>query len=77
MFYVHTCVGPCYKFECWFCFEPLELSSTVTKANVSAHPIRISDILSWDRNSYLTHVISPRLSREDYTLVIMEQIVVK
>ena len=30
-----------------------------------AHRIRISDILSWVRNSYLTHVILPRLSKED------------
>ena len=29
-----------------------------------AHQIRISEILPWDRNSYLTHVILPRLSRE-------------
>ena len=31
-----------------------------------AHRIRISEILPWDRKSYLTHVILPRLSRDDY-----------
>ena len=30
-----------------------------------AHRIRISEILPWDRKSYLTHAILPRLSRED------------
>ena len=34
-----------------------------------AHRIRISDILSWDRKSYLTHAILPRLSRYGCTLV--------
>ena len=31
-----------------------------------AHQIRISEILSWNRKSYLTHAILPRLSREGY-----------
>ena len=31
-----------------------------------AHRIRISEILPWDRQSYLTHAILPRLSREGY-----------
>ena len=31
-----------------------------------AHRIRISDILPWDKKSYLTHAILPRLSREGY-----------
>ena len=31
-----------------------------------AHRIRISEILSWDRKSYLNHAILPRLSREGY-----------
>ena len=31
-----------------------------------AHQIRVSDILPWDRKSYLTHAILPRLSREGY-----------
>ena len=30
------------------------------------HWIRISEILTWDRKSYLTHAILPRLSREGY-----------
>ena len=37
-----------------------------------AHQIRILDILSWDRKSYLTHVILPRLSHEGCTLVVLE-----
>ena len=40
---------------------------------ILAHQIRISDILSWDRKSYLTHVILPRLSREGCTLVVLER----
>ena len=36
------------------CWEPLFLT----------HQIRISEILPWDRKSYLTHAILPRLSRE-------------
>ena len=31
-----------------------------------------TNILSWDRKSYLTHVILPRLSHEDCTLVVLE-----
>ena len=31
-----------------------------------AHQIQISEILPGDIKSYLTHVILPRLSREDY-----------
>ena len=35
-------------------------------ASFFAHWIRISDILPWDRKSYLTHAILPRLSHEGY-----------
>ena len=31
-----------------------------------AHRIRISEILPWDRKSYLTHAILPRVSREGF-----------
>ena len=31
-----------------------------------AHGIRISGILPWDKKSYLTHAILPRLSCEGY-----------
>ena len=31
-----------------------------------AHQIRISEILPWDRKSYLTHANLPRLSREGF-----------
>ena len=34
--------------------------------NILGHRIRISDILPWDRKSYLTQAILPRLSREGY-----------
>ena len=34
--------------------------------NFFANQIRISEILPWDRNSYLTHAILPRQSREGY-----------
>ena len=44
----------------------------MTRTNVLAHQIRISDISSWDRKSYFSHVILPRLSREDCTLVVLE-----
>ena len=37
-----------------------------TNDSILAHRIRISDILPWDRKSYLTHAILPRLSREGY-----------
>ena len=37
-----------------------------------AHHIRISEILPCDRNSYLTHVILPRLSGEGLTLVVLD-----
>ena len=33
---------------------------------ILGHQIRISEILPWDRKSYLTHAILPRLSREGY-----------
>ena len=33
---------------------------------------RISDILSWDRTSYLTNVILSRLSLESCTFVVLE-----
>ena len=32
----------------------------------------LSDILSWDRKSYLTFAILPRLSREGCTFVVLE-----
>ena len=35
-------------------------------SNILAHRIRISEILPWDRKSYLTQAILPRLSREGY-----------
>ena len=35
-----------------------------------AHRIRTSESLSWDRTSYFTHVIIPRLSCEGCTLVV-------
>ena len=40
--------------------------------DIVAHRIGISDFLSWDRKSYLTHAILPRLSGEGCTLVVLE-----
>ena len=40
--------------------------------DILARQKRISDILSWDRKSYLTHIILLRLSVEDCTLVVLE-----
>ena len=37
-----------------------------------AHWIRISEILPWDRKSYLTNVNLPRLSGDGCTLVVLE-----
>ena len=47
------------------------------KADITIHIllarwIRIAEILAWVRNSYLTHVILSRLSREDCSLVVLE-----
>ena len=42
------------------------------KNAILAHPIRTSEILPWDRKSYLTHAILPRLSREGCILVVLE-----
>ena len=38
---------------------------TYVRKLLFAHWIRISDILPWDRKSYLAHAILPKLSRED------------
>ena len=45
---------------------------SVLKALFLAHQIRTSEILPWDRKSYLTHVILPRLSHKGCTLVVLE-----
>ena len=37
-----------------------------TRIKILAHRITISEILLWDRKSYLTHAVLPRLSREGY-----------
>ena len=37
-----------------------------------AHRIRISDILSLVRNSYLTHAILPRLSQEGRLMAVLD-----
>ena len=47
---------------CNFNVEPLFL----------AHWIGVSEILPWDRKSYLTHAILLRLSREGCTFVVLE-----
>ena len=45
----------------WMCLKHL-----CTRINILAHWIKISEILFWDRKSYLSHAILPRLSREGY-----------
>ena len=50
------------KFLHHFCF----LASTLVRFLFLAHWVRISEIIPWDRNSYLTHAILPRLSREGF-----------
>ena len=42
------------------------------KYKILAHWIGICEILRWDRKSYLTHVVLPRKSQEDFTLVVLE-----
>ena len=37
-----------------------------------AHRIRISEILTWNRKSYVTNVILPRPACEGCTLVVLE-----
>ena len=46
--------------------------SNMVRDLILAHRIGISVILSWDRKSYLTHAILPRLSREGCALVVLE-----
>ena len=46
--------------------------SNLVRDLILAHRIWISNILSWDRKSYLNHAILPRLSREGCTLVVLE-----
>ena len=61
----------CFRLEDFQDFGNFELSpmnNHYAKYRVSwmilAHRIRIFEILPWDRKSYLTHAILPRLSRE-------------
>ena len=58
----------------WPCYILIHviIRSVINGQHFLAHQIRISEILSWDRKSYLTHVILTRLSREGYTLVVLE-----
>ena len=42
--------------------ETLKMFSCVRGRTILAHRIRISEILPWDRKSYLTHAILPRTS---------------
>ena len=41
--------------------------------NILAHQIRISEIVRWDRNSYLTHAILPRMSSYVITVPLIVQ----
>ena len=49
-------------------FKKLTKINSYTSYNFHAHRIGISEILPWDRKSYLTIVILARLSREGCTL---------
>ena len=51
-------------------YKPLHVAEATT--NILLHRLRIFEILPWDRNSYLTLVILPRLSRVDWSLVVWE-----
>ena len=50
--------------DLWFA-----LGNVSTIMHCLAHRIMVSDILSWDRKSYLTHAILPWLSCESYNIV--------
>ena len=45
---------------------PVDDNALMIDSYILAYLIRISEILPWDRKSYLTQAILPRLSREDY-----------
>ena len=47
-------------------FDPVKNAEQTMEAPFLAHRIRISEILPWDRKSYLTQAILARLSREGY-----------
>ena len=53
--------------HCVLPMEQLVLSDKWARNIFLANRIRISEILPWDRKSYLTHAILPRLSRECFT----------
>ena len=53
------------------------VSDNCIRESILARRIRISDILSWDRKSYLTLVILPRLSLEGCTLFCIGTHVIK
>ena len=48
------------------------MSTSWYTQNMFAHRISISDILPWDRKSYLTNAILPRLSCESCTGFVLE-----
>ena len=49
-----------------FRLESSSMSLLYIRTVILAHRIWIPEILPWDRKSYLTHAILPRLSREGY-----------
>ena len=65
------------ELRCWrngnvYMWKKEKSISTLGYLILLAHQIRTSEILPWDRNSYLSYVILPRLSLEDCSLVVME-----
>ena len=53
-------------------FPNILQTTFILEANILAHRIRISEILPWDRKSYLTHAILSRLSSKVCTLIVLE-----
>ena len=48
------------------------VSHKLANASILARKMRMSDIVSWVRNSYLSHVILSRVSSESRTMVVLE-----
>ena len=64
-----ACMSPVFlntTFESELAISLITLSESEVSGSFLANRIRISEILLWDRSSYLTHAILPRLSHEGY-----------
>ena len=57
----------------YLCVSLWQITDLNLRTSILAHRIRISEILPWDRKSYLIHAILPRLSHEGFhTKVVLE-----